>query len=225
MPKPYYEENGISLYHGNCRDILPTLGPVDLVLTDPPYGANIDVRYSKFTDGHGKSTGTDYENAVIGDDAPFDPAPLMAYPKVILWGANCFSNRLPMGNWLIWDKRTSPDQKQFLPSDGEAAWMKAGSGGKQGGNGVRIFTQRWQGFMRDEQRHGHPTQKPIGLMGWCLKQARLPDFSLVLDPYAGVGSTLVACRRNQQNAIGIEIEERYLEIAANRLRQSELFGL
>jgi DNA modification methylase len=221
--KPYYEHAGITIYHGDCREILPTLGPVDLVLTDPPYGAAIDTNYTKFTDGKGNSKSRNNYAPVIGDDRPFDPTPLLHFRKVILWGTNCFSNRLPMGNWLVWDKRHQSG-KQFLPTDGEVAWMKGGSGGKQGGNGVRIYSQTWQGFTRNEQRHGHPTQKPVSLMRWCIAQSRLQE-GTILDPYAGSGTTLVAAKKSGMRAIGIEIEERYCETAAKRLDQEVIdFG-
>lgn len=209
--KPYYSEEGITIYLGDCREILPTLPKVDLVLMDPPYGIDFDTDYTRFT------TGFDVERkahkSVHGDADDFDPAPWLSFPHVIAWGANCFSNRLPMGTWLVWDKRHS-NGTAFL-ADAEVAWMK-------GGHGVYIFAKTWQGCLRSEPID-HPTQKPSSLMNWCIEKSGA--VGLILDPYMGSGSTLVAAKRVARAAIGIEIEERYCEIAANRLRQSVLdFG-
>jgi hypothetical protein len=100
---PYYEQDGITIYHGDCREILPELGPVDLVLTDPPYGMNLDTDYSGFNGWGGK--GKEWDR-VIGDDAPFDPSPWLAFPNAVLWGANFYASKLPdNGAWLVFNKR------------------------------------------------------------------------------------------------------------------------
>lgn len=90
--KPYYEDTkaGIVIYHGDCREVLPTLGPVDVLVTDPPYG----ISYQHGTRKGGVALGTD-GLSVIGDDAPFDPVPYLGFDKVILWGANHYADRLP----------------------------------------------------------------------------------------------------------------------------------
>lgn len=211
LPKPYYEKDGIVIYCGDCREILPHLPKVDLVLTDPPYGANIDTDFSRYSGERNSS----YDR-VIGDDKPFDPSVCMVCKRVIIWGANCFSDRLPMGVWLVWDKRH--DSGKSFTSDAEVAWMKLGAGGKSGGSGVRIYSQIWQGFLRSEQRHGHPTQKPVELFEWCISQYS-GEINTILDPFMGSGTTLVAAKNLGRKAIGIEIEERYCEIAVKRLSQ------
>ncbi len=211
--KPYYKsKSGITIYHGDCRDVLPTLPKVDLVLTDPPYGVNWDTDYRSMTPSPKsvvRQAGrivAQYKHAPVkNDNKPFDPAPWLKFPKVILFGANCFSERLPMGRWLVWDKRFASGAA-FL-ADAEVAWMK-------GGHGVYIYAQTWQGFCRSEKTQ-HPTQKPIGLMEWCIGKSRTTG--LILDPFMGAGSTLVAAQNLNRQAIGIEIEEKYCEIAAKRL--------
>lgn len=210
--KPYYEHAGITIYCGDCREIIPCLTGVDLCLVDPPYGIAFDTNYTRFTSGF--SVERIAHKAIHGDDKPFDPAVLMGFPKIITWGANCYSDRLPMGSWLVWDKRHT-NGAAFL-ADAEVAWMK-------GGHGIYIYAQVWQGCLRADPIQ-HPTQKPLGLMAWCIAKANLEADALILDPYMGSGTTLRAAKDAGYRAIGIEIEERYCEIAANRLRQEVLFG-
>jgi site-specific DNA-methyltransferase (adenine-specific) len=211
--KAYYESDGITIYHGDCREILPALEPIDLVVTDPPYGAAIDANYHRFSGGVARQH---KYSAVAGDKERFDPAPWIQYPYVILWGANCYSDRLPMGIWLVWDKRFA-NGSSFL-ADAEVAWMKGGDGGKAGGSGVYIYSQTWMGFVRNEPRHGHPTQKPVALMRWCISKSKAAG--AILDPFMGSGTTLRAAKDLGRRAIGIEIEEKYCEIAAKRLSQN-----
>jgi site-specific DNA-methyltransferase (adenine-specific) len=208
--KPYYEDDGCTIYHGDCHAVTRDLdlSTVGSVVSDPPYGVKWVTDYRRF---NGWASGRGYEHLpVANDDKPFDPSPWLSFPQVILWGAHCYSDGLPRGRWLIWDKRFASG-KAFL-ADGEAAWMK-------GGFGVYIYSQVFQG----EPRRGkffHPTQKPVELMLWCLKKCKRP--SVVLDPFMGSGTTLVAARLLGCRAIGIEIEEKYCEVAAGRLSQKLL---
>jgi len=211
--RPYYEENGIVIYNADCRELLPLLS-ADLVLSDPPYGISNNCDYTRFSGGRRKPTlkqGRVWQS-VIGDDAPFDPTRLLGFPNVILWGANNFSNLLPGGSWLIWDKKQDGLEGKFM-SDAEVAW-------KSSGHGVFLFRHRWNGFNRASARalHYHPTQKPVELMRWCL--SLFPKCKAVLDPYMGSGTTLRAAKDLGRKAIGIEISEQYCEIAAKRLAQS-----
>ena len=200
--------DGQTIIHGDCREVLPLLEPVDLVLTDPPYGIGWDTKYSRFT----RLTGGTYSGPIIAnDDAPFNPTFLLTYKEVITWGANHYCQLLPAGSWLLWDKR-STDGTAFL-SDGEIAWWSHG-------HGVYIKSINAQRH-RTVQGGFHPTQKPIELMRWCIEKAK--SLGTVLDPFLGSGTTLRACKDLGRRGIGIEIEERYCEIAANRLRQEVLF--
>jgi len=203
MVKPYYSHAGIVIYHGDCREILPEV-QADVVVSDVPYGVNFDTDYRRFTSWF--DVPRTNHKPVHGDSEPFDPTPWLEFPEVILWGFNCFCDRLPPGTLLVWDKRFKGGQA-FL-ADGEAAWMK-------GGHGVYIHSETSQGFVRSE-RVQHPTQKPIALMQWCISKTK---GNTILDPYMGSGTTLVAAKLEQRKAIGIEIEERYCEIAAKRLAQ------
>jgi len=218
--KPYYEHGGVTIYHGDCREVLPTLTGVDAVVSDPPYGMANDCDYARFSGGSQKSisrrgSGKTYQTGVIGDGEPFDPAPLLAFPRVVLWGFHHFAERLPVGSVLVWLKRLDPAFGSFL-SDADLAWMKGGCG---------VYCRRDLSMNADTNSRAHPTQKPVPLMGWCIERAKVPAGGLVLDPYMGSGTTLVAAKLHGFTAIGIEIEERYCEIAAKRLSQEVMqFG-
>jgi DNA modification methylase len=213
--KPYFCEDGITIYHGDCREVLPQLDPVDLVLTDPPYG----ISYVKGPGGKGKHNRRNFE-PVIGDDGPFDPEPLLAFPNVISWGADHYAQRLPEGRWLAWDKLNGLDSYDSF-SDVEFAWHS-----QRGA--ARIFRYLWKGICQDGDKQigrVHPTQKPLPLMKWCLLQGGCPVNGTILDPFMGSGTTLRAAKESGCRAIGIEIEERYCEIAVKRLAQKVLFGV
>ena len=115
LPQPYYDRDGITIYHADCRDILPHLAPgsVDLVLTDPPYGINLDTDNSRFSGGHtasvarrGNGRGTADGLPIINDREPFDPSFLLGYGQhQIIWGWNHYPDKLPRGACLVWLKR------------------------------------------------------------------------------------------------------------------------
>ena len=211
--KPYYDQDGITIYHGDCREILPGLA-FDVVVTDPPYGVAHPTDYLS----RGRSNlGVCKDYApVYEDDKPFDPSPLLAHP-CILWGGNHYASRLPdSSGWLVWDKERPPELDQ---STVELAWSNCVKG-------ARIYHHLWHGMMRASERGEsyHPTQKPVALYRWCLSLRGVPD-GVVCDPYTGSGPCLVAAKESGRKAIGIEIEERYCEIAAKRLAQGVLpFG-
>ena len=216
LPKPYYEELGITIYHGDCREILPHLPKVDLVLTDPPYGVNLNTSYK--SSQRGVLAGANDYPPVYGDDKPFDPKILLSFDNLILFGANYYSSRLPdSGQWFIWDKRDGVGFND--QADCELAWTRGTKG-----TVPRIFVHRWNGMIKDserDQKRVHPTQKPINLMTWCL--SFFPNAQTILDPFMGSGTTLRAAKDLERKAIGIEIEEKYCEIAVKRLRQ-EVFN-
>ena len=208
--KPYYDQDGITIYHGDCREVLPTLGRFDLLLTDPPYGIRYDASQST-------QQGIQPFEAIRGDDEPFDPSLFMGLDDVFLWGANNYCNAIPpmQGQWYFWDKTLQNNKCRI--AEGEFAWHKCGTK-------PRAFRHLWSGAYRASeggQRSQHPTQKPIALMRWCLSLA--PDAQAVVDPFTGSGTTLVAAKLEGRTAVGIELEERYCEIAANRLAQGVLF--
>jgi site-specific DNA-methyltransferase (adenine-specific) len=210
-----------TLYLGDCLEILPTLGKVDAVVTDPPYG--IGYRHSAFGANVKTGMGTfaaRNEGAIVGDDKPFDPSPFLSFPDCIMWGANHFADRLPKSaGWLVWDKKLGLKEDNF--SDGEAAWHKRGTR-------LRIYRKLWNGLLAHEpqERRQHIMQKPIDLMLWCL--GFVPDAETILDPFMGSGTTGVACVNLGRKFIGIEIEPKYFDIACRRIedayKQPRLFA-
>lgn len=203
--KPYYDDGrGIVIYHGDCREVLPTLGPVDLVLTDPPYG--IGAAREKPHNGW-----ADY--GVADWDLQRPPVWVMHLllekaKDCVVWGGNYFTDILPpsMG-WMIWDK----GQRDFSLADVEMAWTSSQ-------RAARAITYARGKALADGKQH--PTQKPLAVIAWALKQ--YPEAQIVLDPFMGSGTTLVAAKQLGRRAIGIEIEERYCAIAVERLRQEVL---
>ena len=214
--KPYYDHAGITIYHGDCREVLPTLGTVDLVLSDPPYGIGVD-RAMHATSGQRSGRGCARKGSysdTAWDDQPPEAATLASVIAAglnsCLWGGNYFA--LPPARCvLVWDKENG--DTKF--ADCELAWTTFDMP-------VRIYHHMWNGMIRKgrESRFGHPTQKPLALMAWCILLA--PDPKVILDPFMGSGTTLRAAKDLGRRAIGIEIEERYCEIAAKRLSQEVL---
>lgn len=210
LPKPYYQQGGISIYHADAKDLLPLIpvGLVSLVLTDPPYGIAWDTDYRRFSGG-AEAERSAYE-AISNDQEPFDPLPLMRFKRQVLFGANAFSNKLPLGSWLVWDKRAAGGEKAVL-SDGEVAWYSEG-------HGVYIFSHTWDGFNRASERGSklHPTQKPVMLMRWIINRWTKPG-DLVLDPFMGSGPVAAACQQLGRRYVGIELVEEYCRAAVGRL--------
>lgn len=216
LPKAYYQDDAVAIFCADCRDFLPLIPDksIDLVLTDPPYGMNNNPDNTRFSGGkHKRGIGTIY-SPIVGDNKPFDPTPWLNFPAVILWGSNHFANLLPLGTTLIWIKKYSHLYGSFL-SDAEIAWQ-------QGGCGVYCFEKSWTGFNRNPlgKSSQHPNQKPISLMEWCIGRSGIGKDTIILEPYMGSGTTLLAAKKLGRKCIGIEIEERYCEIAARRLSQT-----
>ncbi|MDY6910776.1 MAG: site-specific DNA-methyltransferase [Chloroflexota bacterium] len=218
MLKPYYETKNGKLYHGDCLKIITELEPVDLVLTDPPYGINLATNYKQR--GRGALAECKDYAPVHGDNKPFDPAPFLSISKhVCLWGANYYADKLPPSSgWLVWDKKRPDTLDQATV---ELAWTNFVKG-------ARRFECLWNGMIRAEkEKLIHPTQKPVSLMIWVLGLRWTPT-GTVLDPFFGSGSTGVACEELNRKWIGIEISEEYCELAAKRIeretRQVKLFA-
>lgn len=201
MIKPYYEESGITIYHGNCREILPGLDKVDLVLTDPPYG--IGERMKGGTWGEAEKY-KDFREWDVAPDIDLINSMLELGWSCIIWGGNYF-HLPPSRGWLVWDKQNAVPTM----SDCELAWTSADRPTKRISLPVAIHS------------YGHPTEKPLKLFKWCISQ--FEEAKNVLDPFMGSGTTLVAAKDLGRQAIGIEIEEKYCEIAARRLQQ-EVFS-
>jgi site-specific DNA-methyltransferase (adenine-specific) len=203
------------LYHADCRDVLPTLTCIDAMVSDPPYGIDYANPHGRRRMPDGTWRHFDGGKKILGDDQDFNPAPLLNFPIVVLWGANHYSHRLTHnGKWLVWDKRCQviPPRNQ---SDCEMAWVN-----KYGA--ARVLYHMWDGMVRDSERDTprvHPTQKPVVVMAWSMDQAKIPVGATVLDPYMGSGTTGIACIRTGRNFIGIELDSGHYKTACERIRR------
>lgn len=210
------EIGNATLYLGDCMDILPTLDKVDAVITDPPYGMNY--RPEKWKKYSGEKSGW---MPIHGDNEKFNPSPFLGYDNVILWGFNYYSDLLPVGALLIWDKRCNESGDKMYGASIESAWMKNQSG-------TRIKRLLHGGVVNADSAYGnnekriHPTQKPIALMAWCIELAGSPE--TILDPFMGSGTTGVASIQLGRKFIGIEREPKYFDIACQRIEQAVAQG-
>jgi len=222
---PYYDDGAVTIYHGDCREVLPSLQfDLGLLLTDPPYG--ISERTDRKAKGRGNLAECNDFPPVYGDDEPFDPSHLLGYKPAVLFGGNYYADKLPsVSSWLVWDKldglRTDKRDLGFDDNaDCELAWTNVGGP-------ARIIPLRWKGMLKATERdlkRVHPTQKPVSLMQRIIAALARP-VGVVLDPYMGGGSTLRAAKDLGRTSIGIEISEAYCEVAANRMSQEVLdFG-
>lgn len=224
LPKPYYDEGGITIYHGDCREILPSLGTFDLLLTDPPYGTGGLAFRARA--GDGAAGGPKQwrrrkacDAVVVGDTQPFDPKPLLSVATAaVLWGANWYADSLPVSPfWLAWDRKCSRAPKTTI-TDVELAWVIG-----HRFRTVRMFRHMWAGLQRDSENgrpSQHPTQKPVALMAWCL--SFFPKARTVVDPYMGSGPVAKACADAGLRYVGIELVEQYCERSVARLQQRPL---
>lgn len=182
-----------TLYLGDYLEVLPTLGKVDAVVTDPPYGVSMLRGDSKV------------KGLLQNDSQPPDIRWIAKYPAIV-WGGNNFCDQLPRNTgWLVWDK-TFPECARH--SMVELAWTNTVKT-------IRKHTEAYHGFMRARDGYFHPTQKPPALMRWCL--GFIPDAETILDPFMGSGTTGVACVNLGRKFIGVEIEEKYFDIACKRI--------
>lgn len=205
---------GQRLILGDCLEVMPLLGRVDAVVTDPPYGIGVDrAMAAKSGKKYGKSAAPSGNYIARGwDDEPIGDkhisAILQAGKHVVIFGGNYFA--LPPARcWLVWDKENGGTEF----ADCELAWTNFDKP-------VRITRHMWNGMLRkgQEPRYGHPTQKPLAVMEWCL--GFLPDAKTILDPFMGSGTTLVACAKLGRKGIGIELDPDYFEIACRRVEQA-----
>lgn len=196
------EIGNATLYLGDCMDILPTLDKVDAVITDPPYGIADD-----FLKPSSKGEwATLYSEKITWDSfAPIDAVnlSLKISNKAIVWGGNYFELK-PQRGWLIWDKMQSHSS-----GHAELAWTNLDIP-------IRSFT--YSRVQLSTENKQHPTQKPVGLMAWCIELAGNPE--RILDPFMGSGTTGVAAIQMGQKFIGIEREPKYFDIACKRIEQA-----
>lgn len=206
-PRKEVLSDGVEIWLGDCREVLPMLGRVDAVVTDPPYGIG-EARQRRILSREKAAAPRDY------GDAKWDAAPppkelietlLASAPWQIIFGGNYF-HLPPSPCWLVWDKLNGGNDF----ADCELAWTNLPKA-------VRRIRWLWNGMLRAEKgAREHPTQKPREVMKWCIEQ--LPsEVRTILDPFMGSGTTGVACIQLGRRFIGVELDPRYFDIARRRL--------
>ncbi len=196
----------VTLYQGDCLEILPTLGKVNAVITDPPYG--IGKLWAGGSGSGWKKTSDRPKERYEWDALPpkneiFDSLLRLSIPLVI-WGGNYF-NLPPSRGWLVWNK----PERGFSLSEAELAWTNKDTV-------IRVFDCH-----RSDVGREHPTQKPLSLMMWCIDNFTKPG-DTVLDCFMGSGTTGVACVQTGRNFIGIEIDPTYFGIAEKRIKEAQM---
>lgn len=224
MSTPYYEDEWVTLYHGDCLALDAWL-EADVLVTDPPYGTGYRSGWSSVSDSRTKNKPS--VEGIVGDDdtAARDSA-------LAAWGDR---PALVFGTWrvprpsgtrhrLIWHKRnTNPGMRAggspWYSADEEIYVLGAGFAGPH--SQTVIPTDEYRASAQGQAaKIGHPTPKPIRLLEHLIERT----VGVIADPFAGSGSTLVAAKQLGRRCIGVELEERYCEIAADRLAQDTLFG-
>ncbi len=231
--KPYYEQDGITIYHGDCREILPTLSAVDVVLTDPPYEAEAHTMQRRVK----RTQGVNVETL---------PFPSISEPLRQFVAAEC--GRLAQ-RWVLTfcQIEAAPRWREVYEEAGlnyrrTCIWVKPDGmpqySGDRPGMGYETFVamhtngkSRWNGGGRHgvfivNKNNGkgpalHPTQKPLGLMNQLVNLFS-DKGEIILDPFMGSGTTARAAKNCGRQFIGIELEEKYCEIAVKRLAQGVL---
>lgn len=196
---------------GDCLEVMPLLGKVDAVVTDPPYGT-ADAWQGGFSvsSGWSRQGGMKAKRNAWDAERPskdcFDMI-LEKSKEQIIWGGNYFADLLPPSmRWLAWDKC----QRNFTLADFELAWTSQNKA-------ARAFNLSRTQAAKDGKEN-HATPKPIALMQWCL--GFLPDAETILDPFMGSGTTLVACAKLGRTGIGIELDPDYFQIACERVQKA-----
>ena len=212
-------DQAITLIHGDCLEEMKKMPDksVDLVLTDPPYGK----QWARGKHGIGelKTKNEKLENVSWDKTIPskkvFNEIFRISKNQII-FGGNYFTDYLPPSNcWIVWDKLGELKLGKQIPfAHCELVWTSFKKT-------VRKYTLRSQGFIKDtKDARVHPTQKPSELLKWIVR-----DFSkendIILDPFMGSGTTGVACKELGRNFIGIEIAEKYYEIAQKRIANTQ----
>lgn len=224
--KAYYEQSGITIYHADCREVLPTLGKVDLILTDPPWGIN-GRKNSKTKSRHGinferaKNDYDSFEDSTEYIESVCAPAFCMALEKcnraILTPGNRCLTLYPQPDSFGVFWQPASVGLQSWGRADSQPIFYY----GKFPRESKKIPGQNlsWQ-LTKTPEDTGHPCGKPFRAWARLLHIGSIEN-ETVLDLFTGSGTTLVAAKLQGRKAIGIEISERYCEIAANRIRLSE----
>lgn len=184
---------------------------VDALITDPPYGISYKPDWNKWD-----ASPSEFK-PVTGDNKEFDPFPFLPFPTVVLFGANYFSNKLPIGGWICWDKRLDESKDSMFGSPFELAWYRSINTTKKTIM-IRVLhggVVNANSTIGNNEKRLHPTEKPVQVMEHILESLTNPG-DIVLDPFAGSGSTLIACENKGRMCLAIEIEPDYVALILER---------
>lgn len=210
--EPYYQNDAVQIFHGDCREILPTLGEFDLLLTDPPYG----IGYKSGRDG-------DLPRSIAGDETTeLRDFAINTSPDAAVFATwRCEPPKKPR-HQLIWEKPTLGMGDLSFPfgTNYEVVWLFGDCWKSKRRQGSVIRGKAIPTWNSGPAKRRHPHEKPVDLMSQIIGSH---PAETILDPFMGSGTTLVAAQLEGRKAVGIEIEEKYCAIAAERCRQKVLF--
>jgi len=212
------------VHNADCLEFMKEMPnkSVDLVLTDPPYGID-------FIPPNKKWSGESNDFEIIENDGGeidykflINELERIAF-KVIIFGAENFYSELPhSGRWICWDKRPSHVTNEMAGSAFELAWSNQTEGFYKMYRVIHGGVVNDDSLIGNNQKRFHTTQKPVKLFSQIISDYS-EEGDTILDPFLGSGTTAVACKQLKRNYIGIEISEKYCEIARRRLEQEQLF--
>ena len=199
-------------YNKGEREKLISNESINALITDPPYGIGYKPNWNKW-DG----SLSDYAS-IIGDNQEFNPSNFLSYPTVVMFGANYFSKKLPIGGWICWDKRLDENKDSMFGSPFELAWFRSANTNKKGIM-IRVLhggVVNADSIEGNNEKRLHATQKPVSVMRKIIEIMTLPR-DVIFDPFVGSGSTLLACHDNQdRKCLAIEIDPKYVAVTLER---------
>ncbi len=203
------------IYNIDCREGLNDIPSTAVIITDPPYGINLDLKWLSEMNLAKGTPANKTDQKLVGDEKPIDVSHLFKYPRRLIFGFPYIYDPNATG-WIVWDKQPKVAERGIVtPVEVASTTLR---------KGYDIIRVMWGGYMRDdmigETRYAHPTQKPVKLMYRIIEKYTKPD-DLIVDPYAGSGSTLVAAFLLKRNFIGFEISKEYCDIANKRIAEAQ----
>jgi site-specific DNA-methyltransferase (adenine-specific) len=228
--KPYYQDEAVTIYHGDCREVLAEVS-ASVLVTDPPYGIGLVRKTSDFRGSRHFDAGVSLEATTLYDDEPERIAGIIAEAVPLALSRCCGRGVVFCGPAMLWNyPKPAAVGAVYLPNGagrcawgfqcfqpilfyGKDPWMAAGKGSRP---------NSFKTEQPNTEKFDHPCPKPVKWMTWAITRGSLLESDTILDPFMGSGTTLRAAKDLGRKAIGIEIEERYCEIAAKRMAQEVL---
>jgi site-specific DNA-methyltransferase (adenine-specific) len=223
--QPYYSDGAVTIYHGDCREVLPGLpaGSADLMLTDPPYAAAATTMTSGFAREKWGGNWGDMSLVCFLAETAIDSR-ILTHDHQVFWFCDhlsyaalvpCFFRRYPLIQSIVWDKDMLGIGAHFRKQTEFIIYARRADSAAVADTNLRDLIRLRPEYASKQ----HPAEKPVGLIE---RLGSSTSWHTVIDPFMGSGTTLVAAKNLGRRAIGVEIEERYCEIAARRLSQEVL---